>query len=177
MDKQGKQHNPKSHVHDGHLMIATTGDTALIAINFDHGIWTEDADENLLNKPRGDVPGYLSSVHEKMHSKSLVGWSAAAGRPAGSLLEIVPLANPFTLNPGDELPVQVLYDGAPLAGAELEMLGVFDLFFTNREGKVSLPIPDEDFQYILVYHKAKLGADADADEVKLSANLTYTRAQ
>jgi nickel transport protein len=162
---------------DGRLRVTPGADTVLIGVHFDHGIWTEDADENLVNKPRGEVPGNLSSVHEKMHSKSLLGWSAAAGRPTGSPLEIVPLVNPFTLNPGDELPVQVLYDGAPVASAEVEILGVFDLFFTNRVGKVSLPIPNQEFQYVLVYHKVKLGADADADEAKLSANLTFTRAR
>ncbi len=177
IDRRGQRQTLATEVRDGRLRITPGADTVLIGVNYDHGIWTEDADEHLVNKPKGEVPGYLSSVHEKMHSKSLLGWSAAAGRPTGSLLEIVPLANPFTLNPGDELPVQVLYDGAPLAGAELEMLGVFDLFFTNREGKVSLPITDEAFQYVLVYHKLKLGADADADEAKLSANLTFTRAQ
>ncbi len=175
IDRRGQRQELATEVRDGRLRITPGADTVVIGVHYDHGIWTEDADENLVNKPKGEVPGYVSSVHEKMHSKSLLGWSAAAGRPIGSLLEIVPLANPFTLNPGDELPVQVLYDGAPLAGAELEILGVFDLFFTDREGKVSLPLPDEGFQYVLGYHRVKLGDGAGADELKLSANLTFTR--
>lgn len=174
IDRRGQRLEPATTIRDGCLRITPTADTILISVHYDHGVWTEDAEDNLVNQPRQAVPGHLSSVHEQMYSKSLLGWSAAAGRPVGTIFEIVPLANPFALKPGDELPVQVLYDGAPLAGAELEMLGVFDLFFTNREGKVSLPVPDEDFQYLLVYHRVKLGDDADADEIKMSANLTFT---
>lgn len=172
--RNGAQQDVSPHTHDGRLMVAPKTDTALIAVAYDHGIWTEDADENLLNQPKHAVPGYLSSVHEKMNSKALLAWSDAAGQPVGSALEIVPLANPFALKPGDKLPVQVLYQSRPLAGAEIELLGVRDLFFTNREGKVSLPIPDEAFQYILVYHRIKLVDDPDKDELKLSANLTFS---
>lgn len=38
----------------------------------------------------------------------------AWGRPIGDRLEIVPKANPASVKVGDELPVQVLYDGKPL---------------------------------------------------------------
>ena len=42
---------------------------------------------------------------------------AAATRPVGQELEIVPLANPNTVAAGKLLPLQVLYQGKPLAGA------------------------------------------------------------
>lgn len=38
---------------------------------------------------------------------------------SGAIIEIVPLANPYRLTQGDRLPVQVLFRGAPLAGAEV----------------------------------------------------------
>jgi uncharacterized GH25 family protein len=37
----------------------------------------------------------------------------------GQRLEIVPDVNPATLKPGDKLPVRVLFDGKPLAGAQV----------------------------------------------------------
>lgn len=174
LNAQGNRQDLDSRVYDGRLVITPKSDTVAITVDYDHGIWTEDADENLVNKSKRDVPGYLSSTHQKMYGKTLLGWSAAAARPVGSHFEIVPLANPFELKSGDELPVQILYNSAPLAGAELEMLGVMDLFITNREGKTSLPISDQGFQYILAYHRVKLDNHPDADELKLSANLTFT---
>lgn len=40
-------------------------------------------------------------------------------RPVGLPLEIVPLADPFARKPGEALPVRVLFDGKPLAEANL----------------------------------------------------------
>lgn len=171
---QGARTQAVSRVVDRHLVITRKADTVLIIVDYDHGIWTEDAREVAVNKPKHDVPGYTSSVHEKMFAKALLGWGEAASKPTGSRLEILPLANPFAMKAGEELPVQLMFEGAPLAGAELEMLGVSDLFITNREGKVSLPIPDQGFQYILAYHRIKLKDHADTDAEKLSANLTFT---
>ena len=51
-------------------------------------------------------------------SKALINASAdddTWSRPIGDRLEIKPKANPATLKIGDELPVQVLFDGKPLA--------------------------------------------------------------
>lgn len=41
------------------------------------------------------------------------------GKRAGLRLEIVPSANPYSLKIGDELPVQVLFEGKPLVGKTL----------------------------------------------------------
>lgn len=171
----GKSQDPASRVDDNHLIVTPASDTVLIAIDYDHGIWTATADGEMVNKPRGEVAGARSSAREQMYSKALLDWSETAGKPVGTRFEIVPLVDPFALNPGDDLPVQLLYDSRPLAGAEIEMLGVFDLFFTDSDGKANLPLPDEDFQYILAMHRIPLGDNPDTDELKLQANLTFSR--
>jgi hypothetical protein len=42
-------------------------------------------------------------------------------RPVGLTLEIVPQRDPYTLKSGESLPVQVLYEGRPLAGALVKL--------------------------------------------------------
>lgn len=46
---------------------------------------------------------------------------AGFDRPAGHPLEIIPLRNPATLKPGEELPVRILFRGAPLKGAQVNV--------------------------------------------------------
>jgi uncharacterized GH25 family protein len=43
-----------------------------------------------------------------------------ATRPLGRRIEIVPLQNPYDLKPGQELAVQVLFEGRPLADCQVE---------------------------------------------------------
>lgn len=60
-------------------------------------------------------------LYEK-YSKALVagGDEAFVTTPLGHPLEVVPMSDLSTLSVGDELSVQVLHDGAPLAGASVE---------------------------------------------------------
>ena len=52
----------------------------------------------------------------------------AITRPVGFTLEIVPAISPYALKPGQLLPVQVLYQGRPLAGALVKLTNLeFDV--------------------------------------------------
>lgn len=172
--RDGKRQKLKSHVHGGELMLGTAGDTAVIVVDFDHGVWTETADEESVNKPKGEVPGYLSSARERMLHKTLLAWGDGAAKPVGLPLEIVPLANPLQLKPGDQLQVQVLYESKPLADAEIEIMGSMDLYVTDAEGKATLPISEPGFQYIQALYRVPLENDPDTDTLALTANLTFT---
>lgn len=174
VDQKGATRKLNGHIHDGHLMVEAPHGTSVIAVTFDNGIWTEGPDEQELNKPKREVPGYLSSSHLKNFSKMILAWSEAARKPMGADFEIVPLVDPLSLKPGQELTVQLLYKGKPLAGAEIEILGAMDLFFTDDEGKADLPISNDGFQYILAQHREKLKDNPDTDELSWSANLTFS---
>jgi len=174
ISREGKRQKIGSHVQGAELSVRPADDTAVIIVDFDHGIWTETADEQNVNKPKSEVPGYLSSAHERKLHKTLLSWGEGAGRPAGVLLEIVPLANPLAMKPGDELPVQLLYDSRPLVDAEIEIMGSMDLYITDAEGKATLPISEPGFQYIQAMYRVPLDNDPDTDELFLSANLTFT---
>lgn len=174
VSRDGKRQQLGSHVHGDALIVQPAADTSVILIAYDYGFLTETPDEETVNKPKSEVPGYLSAAHARNLHKTLVSWSAAAGKPAGVEFEIVPLANPLAMKPGDELPVQVFYDSKPLADAEIEILGSMDLYITDAEGKVTLPISEPGFQYIQSMHTVPLTDNPDADEFSLTANLTFT---
>lgn len=63
--------------------------------------------------------------------------------PLGLRIEIVPLLDPGTLEPGDELPVQILFEGRPLQGVYVYALSkgeskYKDGLVTDRDGKCSV---------------------------------------
>ncbi len=64
--------------------------------------------------------------------------------PTGLKIELIALANPMTLKTGEALPVQLLYQGKPLAGATVKVfVGVGNEFthrlISNGDGKVEIP--------------------------------------
>jgi uncharacterized GH25 family protein len=65
----------------------------------------------------------------------------------GLTLEIVPDVNPYTLGPSDSLPVHVIYEGKPLAGALVKLTNLeFDvrpveMQITDQAGRASFKVP------------------------------------
>lgn len=55
-------------------------------------------------------------------------------KPLGMKIEIVPLADPANLKPGDTLPIEVLYNGKPLANAQVEIASTAKLEPAGRTG-------------------------------------------
>ena len=62
----------------------------------------------------------------------------------GAKMEIVPLKNPLTLKAGDKLPLLVLYEGKPLAGATVTAEGIGkDALKTDANGRAEVAITKE----------------------------------
>ncbi|MBK8162838.1 MAG: DUF4198 domain-containing protein [Gammaproteobacteria bacterium] len=173
-DKNGNARDVSSSVRDGKVEISTGPDIALIAVEFDNGFWTENMDKKYANKPKWEIGDSRSSSHSKKFNKNLLAWSSAFSKPLGTELEIVPLANPLQLKPGDKLPVQVLYRSQPLADADIEIMGNKEVYPTDAKGRASVPIQQTDYQYIAVSHKVDTKSNPNADQMSLSANLVFT---
>lgn len=172
-DKNGNPQNVTSSVRDGMVEIKISPDIALIAIDFDNGFWTEDPDRKHANKPKWEIEDYRSSSHSRKYNKNILAWNASFSQPLGTELEIVPLANPLRLKPGDKLPVQVLYRSRPLAGAEVQIMGDEEAYTTDSRGRASIPLQATEFQYIAVGHKIETRSNPNADVLSLSANLVF----
>jgi uncharacterized GH25 family protein len=174
LDKSGSAQNVASAVRDGKVEFKTGKDTALIAIDFDNGFWTEGQDKKHANKPKWEMADPRSSSHSKKYNKNILAWNSAFSKPLGAELEIVPLANPLQLKPGEKLAVQVLYHSSPLAGAEVQIMGDKELYVTDAKGIASVPLQKTDYQYIAVSHKEDTKSNPNADVLSLSANLVFT---
>ncbi|WP_137700495.1 DUF4198 domain-containing protein [Marimonas lutisalis] len=115
------------------------------------------------------------------YCKSLiaVGDGAGADAPAGMEAEIVALANPYTDDMGGGLPVQILYRGAPRAGA---LLDVFERSPTGNvtktqiaadaEGRLEVPVR-AGHVYLLDSVVLRESAAEDAVWESLWASLTF----
>ncbi len=175
INKDGARGKIKTHVHNEQLFAEFPGGLSLVITDFDNGFWTEDQNEKYFNVSKREVPNYKASMHSMKFNKMIVSWSQTAGKPVGADFEILPLKDPLALKPGELLPVQLLYKSKPLSGAEIEILGDETLHKTDADGKASLPISADSFQYILARHKETLKNHPDADTLALETNLTFFR--
>ncbi len=100
-------------------------------------------------------------------------------RPIGLSLEIVPLRDPYALGPSDSLPVQVLYEGRPLAGALVKLTNLeFDArplqtHLSDRDGRASFTFPRLGTWLINVIWTKPIHGDPRADFDTTFSSLTF----
>jgi len=98
-------------------------------------------------------------------------------RVFGQRIELVAEKNPYTLAGGGELPVRLLYQGKPLAGALVMALqrGRPDKVTarSDAKGRVTLKLDRPGFWLIKAVHMIPAPADAGADWESLWASLTF----
>ena len=98
-------------------------------------------------------------------------------RVFGQRIELVAEKNPYTLAGGGELPVRLLYQGKPLAGALVMALqrGRTDKVTARSDarGRVTLKLDRPGFWLIKAVHMIPAPADAGADWESLWASLTF----
>jgi hypothetical protein len=99
-------------------------------------------------------------------------------RPIGQLLEIVPLANPFALAPGDKLTVQLLWRGAALEGASLmvarpDAKGEPLVIKTDAQGEASFELQNGSRYLIYTVWGVPTTFDTRADYLTIFSSLTF----
>jgi uncharacterized GH25 family protein len=99
-------------------------------------------------------------------------------RAVGLTLELVSEKNPYELAAGDELPVQLLLEGKPLAGALVQGLLHGDSSVnvsarTDRDGRTRLRLAKTGFWLVKAVEMQPAPAGAEADWKSLWASLTF----
>ena len=103
----------------------------------------------------------------------------AITQPVGFNLEIVPAISPYALKTGQLLPVQVLYQGRPLAGALVKLTNLeFDVrpvstHLTDASGHAAFEIPRTGDWLLNVIWTQPIKGKPDADFETTFSSLTF----
>jgi uncharacterized GH25 family protein len=115
-------------------------------------------------------------------AKSLILTGGGAGegfdRVLGQRLELVPEANPYAFARGGELPVRLLYEGKPLAGAlvvamQKERPAAKASARSDAQGRVRLKLDGPGFWLVKAVHMIAAPQDSGADWESFWASLTF----
>jgi uncharacterized GH25 family protein len=93
-------------------------------------------------------------------------------------LELIPEKNPYALKPGEELPVRILYEGKPLAGALVAALPYAEpekklSQRSDKNGRVRFRLTGEGAWLIKAVHMVEAARETGADWQSLWASLTF----
>lgn len=173
----GEARPAKIVLRDKNAVIETTNDAAIIVTVMDNGFWTKNAEGKSLNLPKSAVPGGRSTNHTLKFNTHIRASTGGAPKPTGAALEIVPLADPFSLKPGGNLPVQVLLDAKPLANVMLHPDYVNDANAhtakTDANGKVTVVVRNDGLNVVALEYEKLTPGDKDVDKITYAATLSF----
>ena len=125
------------------------GGRTLLAARYDNGYWVKIGENLYRNASNRMAPNAIDSLWSAKFAKAVTGADAPWSTVIGHDLEIVPLADPATVRPHENLRVRVLFRGQPLAGAEVERgdgltpvkEDELPRFKTDADGVATIPLP------------------------------------
>ncbi|MBW1936897.1 MAG: DUF4198 domain-containing protein [Deltaproteobacteria bacterium] len=131
------------------------------------------------------LPDALSCFRFHMNAKTLI--NAGSKREgfdmgARSSLEIIPLKNPHVLKVGQALPIKVIFQGAPLAGAEVRVAHAsrsdsskpfVAVGKTDAQGQIQVSLDQPGKWLIVTSHKTPYHPREECDEHFYSTSFTF----
>jgi nickel transport protein len=153
---------------------------AIVTALFDggYGVKTTDGWQKLTKREAQGKYSIVEALKSRKYSKALLRPCEVPAKPVGLDFEIVPDKDPFSVKPGDSLPLRVFLNGKPLEGAVIKTgdsghSASQSEIKTDKEGKTSVVIAKPGLQLIVASHKIPLKDDPDADTLSLSSSLTF----
>lgn len=136
--------------------------TYVVSTRYDNGFYIHDGENRAIATTKEWFPSAIDSAHYQKFSKALfhVGPSSPGfDRVLGHRLEIIPLADPFALKDGAKLPVEVRFDGAPLADVVIEIgdeqaAARGPRVRTDAHGLAVVPLNHQGYYRLAVDHRA-----------------------
>ena len=161
-----------------HVTFEQNDAIATIAVEFDNGYWSKDADNKWHNKPKDEVANAQQGGHYVKYGVAYFKHPEGDIKPQGLKFEIVPLKDPLMLKAGDELPIQVLFDGKPAAGIAVisDYISMSETVTTNTDtyGKAVVKVRNQGLNVVVTPHTEELDNNPKADKIGYMATLSFT---
>ena len=104
---------------DRHPLLRFDADVGAVAAVFEDGYWSKTRAGAWVTGSRAEVADAERTSFDVKTTTTIVRPLAMPAKAFGLPLEIVPLADPMSLQRGRALPIRVLFDGRPLADAKV----------------------------------------------------------
>lgn len=180
LDAEGRPVAVELQAAETHTVIVPAANPALIAMVFDNGFWSQQADGKWVNRPRDEVPGAVTSGHYVKNNITLFHTHGDLPPLPSQALQIVPLSNPTELKAGDSFTVRVIYDGEPVPGVQvaLDYINASGLKSaeTDANGEAEVQLRNDGLNVLAVEHTVPLMDNAQADEIGYTATLSFVAA-
>lgn len=163
---------------DRNVYLEMPDSVAYLGVVFDNGYWTKDTAGEWHNHPKDEVDNAKSAGRYIKNAISIMSNVDVIEPIEGLDLQVIPQSNPLVLKAGEELTVQVLFHGEPLADAEItgdyvNMSHVVSAT-TDADGKATFAIRNQGLNVISVSHSEELKDDPKADKVGYASTLAFT---
>jgi len=156
-----------------------------IAANINPGFMTKTTDGHKMQTKKG-IENAVSCFHFDMRTKAVISTIGATGEgfktPTGDKLEIIPLKDPASLKEGESFPVKVLYDGQPLANAEVKasyegFTGKAHTYpyetVTDNNGEATVKIDKKGNWVVIALHKIPYTDPSECDDNRYNQTFTF----
>ncbi|MFB8340261.1 DUF4198 domain-containing protein [Brucella cytisi] len=162
---------------EDHALLSVPKDAVVVSGTFDNGFWAEGPDGKWVNKPKSEVPGAKQSSQSQKFAVAILDHLRKKPEAQGLPLEIVPLMDPTILEAGNELSVQVLFDGKPVEGVEVTADYVNDSHAapvkTDAEGIARINIRNAGLNVVGAGYSRPLSDSKEADKLSYFTTLTF----
>ena len=160
-----------------HVEFKLDDSVAIVAVNFDYGYWSRNAEGKFVNKPMTEVPGSDLGTHAVKFNVSYLKPEAKPMLVEGLDMQFVPSVNPASLNMGDAFEVQLLHNGKPMANTPVIIDVINDLngtVLTDADGKATITVRNNALNVVGVEVAVPEQNNDKCTQTKYFASLSFT---
>lgn len=150
-------------------------DTNIVTVQFTESYYTEDAQGKRHRLPKKDVPNAKKTTKNVLSTIALLDSQSSPATLSHLPLQIITLADPFSLKKGDSLPVQVRFNGNPIADVPViaDYLNDPDnTQKTDNNGMATVVVGSNTLNVLYAYHKTA-GDGVDVDNITYVNTLSF----
>lgn len=154
------------------LSIKTSNSkAAMFALEFDNGYWVKVGKDSR-NVRKSEMPEGTDPSHPLKYSKTIITWQKWMTKPLGQRIEFIPVAISGTPKADEQLRLQLLLDGKPLAGQMVENNSNEQGPKTDANGYVTVMVVKGQNRFA-TDHDIDQPNDPDAKRLSLTAAFVF----